>query len=90
MQLPLSPDFGRQVTLFQPGWQIMPTTLLLAPPPGFSDLPTTLTQTHCASLEQHEAVSFRCMYSSLAVSLGKFLVIYGSPRDAGSIIPVNF
>ena len=34
--------FTDQVTLSQPGGQIMPTTLLLAPPPRFSDLPTAL------------------------------------------------
>ena len=33
--------------------------------PRFSDLPTTLAQTHCASLGQHEAVSFRCVYSQV-------------------------
>ena len=33
-----------QLTIFQPREQIMPTTLLLAPPPpGFLDLPTDLT-----------------------------------------------
>ena len=31
-----------KLTLFQPGWQIIPTTLLVAPFPGFSDLPTDL------------------------------------------------
>ena len=34
------PVFGQ--TLSQPGWQIMPTTVIQAPPPGFSDLATAL------------------------------------------------
>ena len=34
--------FKNQLTLSQPGWQIMPTTLLYLPPSEFSDFPTAL------------------------------------------------
>ena len=44
-----SPQFlADQLTLSQPDGQIMPTTLLLAPPTRFSDLPTSL---HIAQVE---------------------------------------
>ena len=39
----LAPQFvAEQLTLSQPGGQIMPTIVLQAPPPGFSDLATAL------------------------------------------------
>ena len=41
----LAPKFlAKQLTLSQPGGQIMPTTVLRAPPPGFLDLATALHQ----------------------------------------------
>ena len=45
LSMPELPETGGQIladisTLYQPGGWIMPTTLLLDPPPGFSDLPT--------------------------------------------------
>ena len=41
--LPPSPKIlADQLTLFKPGGQIMPITLLPAPPPGFRKLPTPL------------------------------------------------
>ena len=45
LSMPELPETGGQIsedilTTYQPGGWIMPTTLLLDPPPGFSDLPT--------------------------------------------------
>ena len=40
------PDFGRTVTPISTLGQILPTTLLSCPPPGFSDLPTALHHTY--------------------------------------------
>ena len=45
LSMPELPETGGQIlvdisTPYQPGGWIMPTTLLLDPPPGFSDLPT--------------------------------------------------
>ena len=37
---------AEQLTLSQPGGQIMLTTVLQAPPPKFSDLATALNSTH--------------------------------------------
>ena len=40
---PQAPQFlADQLTLSQPGGQIMPTTVIQAPPHGFSDLATAL------------------------------------------------
>ena len=40
--LELAQFFADQLNLSQPGGQIMPTALLLPPPPIFSDLPSAL------------------------------------------------
>ena len=50
---PIHPDFGRSVNPISTGGQIMPTTSIFAPSPGFSDFPTALQQ-------QNDVLIFVC------------------------------
>ena len=51
-----------QFTLLKPGRQVMPTTLQLAPPPGFSDLPTVLEWDRLARQLTHCAWASTCFF----------------------------
>ena len=44
------------LAIFKPGGQIMPITLLLAPHPGFSDLPTALHSAHVLVNHHHTLI----------------------------------